>query len=217
MNLCSGFKCIASTKVSIYPVLWFWRLCFQIFETWGGRYENLGVSSSFRTMSQPRHPAIKRLSHNSKSQQKEARTIRYIEKQASDFAKYLIMGQPLNCRASAGWRSCDWMSRGQMWGWAGVCLPASAGVWLSLSTFAKVWPKERSQIRSTIFKFAYMISGNPFAGYSLVYKSFSKLSPWSEYGLALWVESACHQYFLEPSQYALAPGQGETPEVRNAL
>ena len=41
---------------------------------------------------------LKRLSHNSKSRQKEARTGRYIEKQASDFAKYLIVGQTLKCR-----------------------------------------------------------------------------------------------------------------------
>nr|QNO47994.1 hypothetical protein KNONPEEI_00033 [Methanosarcinales archaeon ANME-2c ERB4]QNO48177.1 hypothetical protein GOJLPIDM_00034 [Methanosarcinales archaeon ANME-2c ERB4] len=40
---------------------------------------------------------FKRLSHNSKSQQKEARTGRYIEKQASNFVKYLIMGQALKC------------------------------------------------------------------------------------------------------------------------
>ena len=40
---------------------------------------------------------LKRPSHNSESQQKEARTGRYIEKQASYFAKYLIMGQPLKC------------------------------------------------------------------------------------------------------------------------
>jgi hypothetical protein len=40
---------------------------------------------------------LKRLSHNSKSQQKEARIGRYIGKQAFDFAKYLIMGQPLKC------------------------------------------------------------------------------------------------------------------------
>jgi hypothetical protein len=38
---------------------------------------------------------LKRRSHNSKSQQKEARTGRYIKKQASDFAKYPIMGLPL--------------------------------------------------------------------------------------------------------------------------
>jgi hypothetical protein len=38
---------------------------------------------------------LKRLSHNSKFQQKESRTGRYTKKQASDFAKYLIMGQPL--------------------------------------------------------------------------------------------------------------------------
>jgi hypothetical protein len=38
---------------------------------------------------------LKRSSHNSKSRQKEARTGRYIEKQASNFAKYLIMGQAL--------------------------------------------------------------------------------------------------------------------------
>ena len=38
---------------------------------------------------------FKRPSHNSKSQQKEARMGRYIEKPAFDFAKYLIMGQPL--------------------------------------------------------------------------------------------------------------------------
>ena len=43
---------------------------------------------------------MKRLSHNSKSQQKEVRTGGYIEKQASDFAKYLIMGQTLNSGAS---------------------------------------------------------------------------------------------------------------------
>ena len=38
---------------------------------------------------------LKRLSHNSKSQQKEARTGRYIKKQASNFIKYPIIGQPL--------------------------------------------------------------------------------------------------------------------------
>jgi len=43
---------------------------------------------------------MKRLSHNSKSQQKEVREGRYIEKPASDFAKYLIMGQTLNCAES---------------------------------------------------------------------------------------------------------------------
>ena len=37
---------------------------------------------------------LKRLPHNSKSQQKEARTGYYIKKQAPDFAKYLIRGQP---------------------------------------------------------------------------------------------------------------------------
>jgi len=42
-------------------------------------------------------PRIQRRSHNSKSQQKEARTGRYIEKQASDFAKYLIIRQTLHC------------------------------------------------------------------------------------------------------------------------
>ena len=40
---------------------------------------------------------LKRRPHNSKSQQKEARTGRYIEKQASNFAKYLIMEQTLKC------------------------------------------------------------------------------------------------------------------------
>ena len=38
---------------------------------------------------------LKRLSHNSKSRQKESRTGRYIEKQASNFAKYLIIGRTL--------------------------------------------------------------------------------------------------------------------------
>ena len=37
---------------------------------------------------------LKKPSHNSKSQQKEARMGRYIEKPAFDFAKYLLMGQP---------------------------------------------------------------------------------------------------------------------------
>ena len=53
---------------------------------------------------------VKRLSHNSKSQQKEARTGRYIEKQASNFAKYLIMGQPLKCEVG------DWGFRAMMEG-----------------------------------------------------------------------------------------------------
>ena len=38
--------------------------------------------------------------HNSKSQQKEAQTGRYNQKEASNFAKYLIMGQPPNSGAS---------------------------------------------------------------------------------------------------------------------
>jgi hypothetical protein len=38
---------------------------------------------------------LKRPSHNSKSQQEEARTGRYTEKQAPDFAKYAIRGQSL--------------------------------------------------------------------------------------------------------------------------
>lgn len=41
-------------------------------------------------------PRIQRRSHNSKSQQKEVHTGRYIEKQASNFAKYLIMRQTLH-------------------------------------------------------------------------------------------------------------------------
>jgi hypothetical protein len=42
-----------------------------------------------------RQASFKRLSHNSKSQQKEAKIELYIRKYASIFAKYLIMGQAL--------------------------------------------------------------------------------------------------------------------------
>ena len=53
-------------------------------------------------------PVIQRLSHNSKSQQKEARIGRYIEKQASDLAKYLSMGQPLHCEVERrGLKRCN--------------------------------------------------------------------------------------------------------------
>ena len=48
-----------------------------------------------RLLLQSPNPGLKRRSHDSKSQQKEARTGRYIEKQASDFAKYIIMRQTL--------------------------------------------------------------------------------------------------------------------------
>jgi hypothetical protein len=44
---------------------------------------------------QPLHTALKRPSHNSKPQQKEALVGVYIVKQAFIFAKYPIMGQAL--------------------------------------------------------------------------------------------------------------------------
>jgi hypothetical protein len=46
-------------------------------------------------------PTIQRPSHNSQFQQKEAMIGLYIGKNASYFAKYLIMGQALHCGCGA--------------------------------------------------------------------------------------------------------------------
>ena len=60
-------------------------------------------SHQHATPSSRGRPRIQIQSYNSKSQQKEVRTGRYIEKQASDFAKYLIMRQTLYSeRGTAG-------------------------------------------------------------------------------------------------------------------
>jgi hypothetical protein len=74
-------------------------------ELWRDRYMGLLLSEYVQdvgagkpnTKTRDTSIVLKEPSHSSKPQQKEARTGRYLEKQASDFAKYPIMGQTLKC------------------------------------------------------------------------------------------------------------------------
>ena len=60
----------------------------------------VGRSANAETCAPAVPPRMRGLSHSSKSRQKEARAGSYIKKQASNFAKYPLMGQPLKCGAS---------------------------------------------------------------------------------------------------------------------